>query len=72
MRGENRIEAERFLDKALKMFPEDGYFLKYKADILWMDGEMQKAAELYLQVKNKTTNGIVWMEMDRFFRRIQI
>ena len=35
--GENRIEAERFLDKALKMFPEDGYFLKYKADILWMD-----------------------------------
>ena len=66
--GENRIEAERFLDKALKLFPEDGYFLKYKADILWMDGEMQKAAELYLQVKNKTTNGIVWMEMDRFFR----
>ena len=69
--GENRIEAERFLDKALKMFPEDGYFLKYKADILWMDGEMQKAAELYLQVKNKTTNGIVWMEMDRFFRGYQ-
>ena len=66
--GENRIEAERFLDKALKLFPEDGYFLKYKADIFWMDGEVQKAAELYLQVKEKTTNGIVWMEMDRFFR----
>lgn len=66
--GENRIEAERFLDKALKLFPEDGYFLKYKADIFWMDGEVQKAAELYLQVKEKTTNGIVWMEMDRFFQ----
>lgn len=66
--GENRIEAERFLEKALKLFPEDGYFLKYKADIFWMNGEMQKAAELYLQVKEKTTNGIVWMEMDRFFR----
>lgn len=66
--GENRIEAERFLDKALKQFPEDGYFLKYKADIFWMDGEVQKAAELYVQVKEKTTNGIVWMEMDRFFR----
>lgn len=66
--GENRIEAERFLDKALKQFPEDGYFLKYRADIFWMDGEVQKAAELYLQVKEKTTNGIVWMEMDRFFR----
>ena len=66
--GENRIEAESFLDKALKQFPEDGYFLKYKADIFWMDGEVQKAAELYLQVKEKTTNGMVWMEMDRFFR----
>ncbi len=66
--GENRIEAERFIEKALKKFPEDGYFLKYKADIFWMNGEVQKAAELYLQVKNKTTNGVVWMEMDRFFR----
>ena len=65
---ENRIEAERFIDKALKKFPEDGYFLKYKADIFWMNGEVQKAAELYLQVKSKTTNGVVWLEMDRFFR----
>lgn len=66
--GENRIEAERFLEKALKLFPEDGYFLKYKADILWMNGEVQKAAELYLQVKEKTTNGVTWLEMDRFFK----
>ena len=66
--GENRIEAERFIDKALKKFPKDGYFLKYKADIFWMNGEVQKAAELYLQVKSKTTNGVVWLEMDRFFR----
>ena len=66
--GENRLEAERFLEKALKLFPNDGYFLKYKADIFWMNGEVQKAAELYLQVKSKTTNGVVWLEMDRFFR----
>ena len=66
--GENRMDAESFLEKALRLFPEDGYFLKYKADILWMNGEMQKAAELYLQVKEKTSNGIVWLEMDRFFR----
>ena len=33
-----------------------------------MNGEVQKAAELYLQVKSKTTNGVVWLEMDRFFR----
>lgn len=66
--GENRIEAEHFLEKALKLFPEDGYFLKYKADILWMNREAQKAAELYLQVKDKTTNGVIWLEMDRFFK----
>ena len=66
--GENRIEVEHFLEKALKLFPEDGYFLKYKADILWMNGEAQKAAEIYLQVKDKTTNGVIWLEMDRFFK----
>ena len=66
--GENRIEAEHFLEKALKLFPEDGYFLKYKADILWMNGEAQKAAEIYLQVKDKTTNGVIWLEIDRFFK----
>lgn len=62
--GENRLEAERFLEKALKLFPNDGYFLKYKADILWMNGEGQKALELYVQVREKTSNGIVWLEMD--------
>lgn len=67
--GENRLEAERFLEKALKLFPEDGYFLKYKADILWMNGEIQKATQLYVQVKEKTSNGIVWLEMDRVFRK---
>ena len=66
--GENRLEAERFLEKALKLFPNDGYFLKYKADILWMNGEGQKALELYVQVREKTSNGIVWLEMDRLFQ----
>ena len=46
MRERTGSKQNVFLDKALKMFPEDGYFLKYKADIFWMDGEMQKAAEL--------------------------
>lgn len=66
--GENRITAERFLEKALKIFPDDGYFIKYKADIFWMNGETSKALELYAQVKEKTSNGIVWLEMDRFFK----
>lgn len=33
-----------------------------------MNGEAQKAAEIYLQVKDKTTNGVIWLEMDRFFK----
>ena len=65
--AENRLEAERFLEKALSIFPMDGYFLKYKADIFWMNGETQKALELYAQVRENTTNGIVCLEMDRLF-----
>lgn len=66
--GERRLEAERFLEKALKLFPEDGYFLKYKADILWMNGSSRDALVLYAQAREKTTNGIVWLEMDRLLR----
>ena len=66
--GFMKFRCRFLMEKALKKFPEDGYFLKYKADIFWMNGEVQKAAELYLQVKSKTTNGVVWLEMDRFFR----
>lgn len=62
------MEAERFLEKALKRFPEDGYFLKYKADLLWMNGNSMKALSLYAQVREKTANGIVCLEMERFFK----
>ena len=31
-------EAEEFVAKALKLFPEDGYFLKYKGDLLRKKG----------------------------------
>lgn len=65
--GEHRLEAERFMEDALRIFPEDGYFLKYKADILWMNGNGEKALELYAQVREKTSNGMIWLEMDRLF-----
>lgn len=65
---EQRQEAEKFLEAALELFPEDGYFLKYKADLLWMNGRCQSALVLYAQAREKTTNGIVWLEMDRLFR----
>ena len=58
--GENLQEAEQFLEKALRFFPEDGYFMKYLADILWMKGNGQKALQLYARVKEKTANGWKW------------
>ena len=66
--GENLQEAEQFLEKALRFFPEDGYFMKYLADILWMKGNGQKALQLYARVKENTANGFVWLEMDKLFR----
>lgn len=66
--GENLQEAEQFLEKALRFFPEDGYFMKYLVDILWMKGNGQKALQLYARVKENTANGFVWLEMDKLFR----
>lgn len=65
---QNRQEAETFVGECLKLFPQDGYFLKYEADLLWMKGSCQKALVLYAEAKEKTSNGIVWLEMDKRFR----
>lgn len=65
---ENRKEAEQFVGECLKLFPEDGYFLKYKADLLWLNGSCQKALVLYAEAREKTTNGIVWLEMEKRFK----
>ncbi|MDO4276889.1 MAG: LicD family protein [Eubacteriales bacterium] len=61
-------EAEEFLEKALGLFPEDGYFLKYKGDILWMRGMRLDALKLFAQAREMTNNGIVQLELDKFLR----
>lgn len=69
MEQEDRAEeAEKFIDEALALFPEDGYFLKYRADLLWRKGMCQTALEIYAEVREKTTNGIVWLEMEKKFQ----
>lgn len=61
-------EAEEFLEEALELFPEDGYFLKYKAEILWMRGMRLDGLRLFAQAREKTNNGIVQLELDKFLR----
>lgn len=65
---EKTEEAWKFVEEALVLFPEDGYFLKYKADLLWMRGRRMDALKLYADAREKTNNGIVQLELDKFLR----
>lgn len=69
--GENPGEAEGFLEQALRLFPEDGYFLKYKADLLWKKGLEMQALERYAEAREKTGNGIVHLEMDKLLQPLK-
>ena len=60
-------EAENFFLHCMKIFPEDGYFIKYKGDILWERGLTDEAVGCYVQAREKTANGIVQLELDKFF-----
>jgi len=48
---------------------EDGYFLKYKADLLWMKGKREDALLLYAEAREKTNNGIVQLELDKLLQK---
>ena len=64
----DRVTAEHFVADALALFPDDGYFLKYQADLLWMSGKNQSALEMYARVRENTTNGIALLEMEKQLR----
>lgn len=59
-------EAERFIEEALRKFPEDGYFLKYRGELLWMRGRCADALVVFAQAREKTSNMIVHKELDLF------
>lgn len=61
-------EGEEFLSHCLKLFPEDGYFLKYKGDLLWLQGKYREALDVYAAVRSKTTNGMTQLELDKFLK----
>ena len=64
-------ETEGFLEHCLSVFPDDGYFIKYKGDLLWEKGLRRNALELYEEAREKTTNGIVQLELDKFLKTMK-
>ena len=59
-------EAEEFLAYAMKLFPGDGYFNKYKGDLLWKKGLRNESLLNYAEARECTNNGIVQLELDKF------
>ena len=48
---------------ALALFPQDGFFLKIKADCDWLKGACEEATEKYLVAANKTRNGFALLDI---------
>lgn len=65
-------KAEAFLSHCLELFPEDGYFLKYKGDLLWVKGKCREALEIYAEVRSKTSNGMTQLELDKFLQEYKM
>lgn len=61
-------EAQEFITGALTLFPEDGYFLKYQGELLWMKGKCADALEVFADAREKTNNGITQLELDKFLK----
>ncbi len=66
---DNLTEGELFAAHALEVFPKDGYFIKYQADLEWKKGNRSKALALYAQAKESTNNGITHLEIEKFLKR---
>lgn len=64
----NTAAVWEFFREAETYFPADGYFLKYEGDLLWMENEREKALAAYGKARTSTANGIVQLELDKFFR----
>lgn len=66
--NEDFAERELFLAHVLELFPLDGYFLKYQADLEWEKGNRSKALVLYADAKTHTNNGMTHLEIEKFIK----
>lgn len=64
----NTSEAEKFLISSRRLFPKDGYFMKYQGDVFGKKGLWKEAMSIYALARECTNNGIVHLELDKFLK----
>ena len=65
LRGIDSPEFLQTLDYGLQTFPEDGVFMKYRADVLTVQGRGQEAQELYRRCVDCTNDGMVHLDVKK-------
>ena len=63
-RTDRTRETSELVRLGRTLFPEDGYFIKYEADLYWKNGDRENALSLYARVRNTTNNGMIWLDME--------
>ena len=61
-------QAETLVAHTLDIYPDDGYFLKYKADLVLKKEGKAQALPLYAEAREKTNNGITHLEIDKYLK----
>ncbi len=56
-------ELKVVLDRAISIYPADGYILKYLGDYYRHNGDNSKAHEIYAEALGKTNNGMTMLEL---------
>ena len=59
------------IEKALEILPKDPELLKYKADLLWMTGDREKALFLYRSIRYILKNGIECLDLVRKLKTVE-
>lgn len=57
-------EWKSILNHCLDMWPEDGEFIKYQADLVLENENILKAFPVYISAYNKTNNGLIQLQIE--------
>jgi phosphorylcholine metabolism protein LicD len=61
----NRTVLENALENALVLYPDDGDFIKFRADVAYTEGRLREASSLYVVAAHKTNTGITLLDIKR-------
>lgn len=56
-------ELKKILENCQEMWPEDGEFIKYQADLVLQNKNMQEAFPLYISAYSNTNNGMIHLQI---------